>query len=85
MYFLEGHIDRGEELPQVVVLQGSRNAESKMLAAVAVYVLTVMDGEGKLPRDLSSTDGNDGREVELMQGKVCTRDGRLRRYCRGSA
>ena len=50
---------RGEELPQVEVMQTSRNAEAKKLAAVAEYV--VMDGEGNLPGDLY---------IELMEYMV---------------
>ena len=39
-------------------MQTSRNAEAKKLAAVAEYVVMVMDGDGKLPGDLF---------VELME------------------
>ena len=45
------------------VMQTSRNAEAKKLAAVAEYV--VMDGEGKLPGDLF---------VELMEYMVVRLD-----------
>ena len=53
---MKGRVEREEELPQVEVMQTSRNAEAKKLAAVAEYV--VMDGEGNLPGDLF---------VELME------------------
>ena len=57
---MKGRVERGEELPDVEVIQTSRNAEAKKLAAVAEYV--VMDGEGsKLPGDLF---------VELMEYMV---------------
>ena len=55
---LKGRVQRGEELPHVEVMQGARNVEAKKLAAVAQYVVTVMDGEGNLPGDLY---------VELME------------------
>ena len=60
---MKGRVERGEELPQVEVMQGARNAEAKKLAAVAEYV--VMDGEGNLPGDLY---------VELMEMLVVKRD-----------
>ena len=56
---LKGCVERGEELPHLEVMQTSRNAEAKKLAAVAKYV--VMDGEGNLPGDLY---------VELMEMMV---------------
>ena len=56
---LKGRVERGEELPQVEVMQTARNAEAKKLAAVAKYV--VMNGEGNLPGDLY---------VELMEYMV---------------
>ena len=58
---MKGRVERGEELPQVEVMQASRNAEAKKLAAVAEYVVTVMDGERNLPGDLF---------VELMEYMV---------------
>ena len=63
---MKGRVERGEELPHVEVMQTSRNAEAKKLAAVAEYVVTVMDGEGKLPGDLF---------VELMEYMVVRWDG----------
>ena len=54
-------MEREEELPQIEVMQGARNVEAKKLAAVAEYVVTVMDGEGNLPGDLF---------VELMEYMV---------------
>ena len=51
---MKGRVEGGEELPNVEVMQGARNAEAKKLAAVAEYVVM----EGKLPGDLF---------VELME------------------
>ena len=58
---MKERVERGEELPHVDVMQGARNAEAKKLAAVAEYVVTVMDGEGNLPGDLY---------IELMEYMV---------------
>ena len=52
-------MEREEELPQIEMIQTSRNAEEERLGAVAEYVVTA--GEGNLPGDLY---------VELMEYMV---------------